>query len=220
MTAPLAEGVAGPLWLSLKIASLATLLAGVIGVALAFAVSRRRFKFKSPIEALITLPLVLPPTVVGYFLIVGLGSQSVIGKLLHYSIVFRIEGAILAAAVVALPLVYMPSRAAFSAVDRELEDVARLFGATRLETFWHVSLPLARRGIASGLVLGFARALGEFGATMMVFGWSPGRTTLPISIYADFESDFTHATPAVLTLVAVSLAVMLVYNRSSISRQD
>jgi molybdate transport system permease protein len=156
---------------------------------------------------------------VGYLLIVGFGAQSPFGRVFHHSILFRLEGAILAAAVVALPMVYMPSRAAFSAVDREMEDIARLFGATRFESFWHVSLPLARRGIASGLVLGFARALGEFGATMMVFGWSPNRVTLPISIYADYESsDFNHAAPAVLTLMGISLGVMLLYNRSAVLR--
>jgi molybdate transport system permease protein len=211
----------GPLWLSLRIATAATLLAGAVGVLLAYAVSRRRFRGKSVVEALITLPLVLPPTVVGYLLLVCFDPHSPLVRLLHVNLLFRLGGAIAAAAVVAVPLVYMPSRAAFSAVDREMEDIATLFGATRLQTFWHVSLPLARRGIASGLILGFARALGEFGATMMVFGWSPGRVTLPISIYSDYESnDFAHAWPAVLLLVGISLVVMLAYNRSAVSRQE
>src|SRR5436305_1880758 len=176
-----------PLLLSLRIALIATALTSVLGVPLAFAMSRRRFAGKSILDALITAPLVLPPTVVGYMLIVVLGARGWIGHWLKrafdYSIVFRVEGAVLAAAVVALPMLYMPAKAAFAGVDRELEDVARLFGAGRLRTFWHVSLPLARRGVASGLILAFARALGEFGATLMVFGGQPARVTLPILIY-------------------------------------
>jgi molybdate transport system permease protein len=207
----------GSIWsalrLSLEIASAATGLAVAVGVLLAYAISRRQFTGRSAIEALICLPLVLPPTVVGYLLIVALGADSWVGWLLHYSVVFRIEGAILAAATVALPLVYIPSRSAFSNVDRELEDVARLMGASALQTFWHLSLPMARRGIAGGLVLGFARALGEFGATLMVFGMQPQRLTLPISIYADFQSlTLRHAAPAVILLLGISLAVVLAYN--------
>jgi molybdate transport system permease protein len=211
----------GALWLSLKIATAATLLAGAVGVLLAYAVSRRRFRGKSIAEALITLPLVLPPTVVGYLLLVCFDPHSPIVRVLHVSLLFRLGGAIAAAAVVALPLIYMPSRAAFSAVDREMEDIATLFGATRLQTFWHVSLPLARRGIASGLVLGFARALGEFGATMMVFGWQSRRVTLPVSIYADYVAgELENATAAVIALTAVSLLLITAYNRSTLSRQE
>jgi len=207
----------GTVWpalrLSLAIASTATVLAVLVGVFLAYVISRRQFSGRSAIESLICLPLVLPPTVVGYLLIVALGADSWVGRLLHYSVVFRIEGAILAAATVALPLVYIPSRSAFSSVDRELEDVARLMGANALQTFWHLSLPMARRGIAGGLVLGFARALGEFGATMMVFGMQPQRLTLPISIYADFQSlTLRHAVPAVALLIGVSAGIMLIYN--------
>ena len=149
--------VAGPLWLSLKIAAAATALAGIVGIALAYAVSRRRFRGKGFVEAVITLPLVLPPTVVGYLLIVGLGGKARSSASCFIIRSFSAsKGAILAAAVVALPMVYIPSRAAFSDVDREMEDVARLLGASRLERFWHVSLPLARGGIVSGLILGFA----------------------------------------------------------------
>jgi molybdate transport system permease protein len=214
-----------PLSLSLQIALVATALTALVGVPLAFTMSRARFAGRSVIDALITVPLVLPPTVVGYYLIMLLGANGWIGQYLHrafdYSILFRIEGAILAAAVVALPMLYMPAKAAFAGVDRELEDVARLFGATRLQTFWHVSLPLARRGLASGLLLAFARALGEFGATVMVLGWQSRRVTLPISIYADFEQgEWGHATAAVVLLSIVSLALMLAYNRSALGGQE
>jgi molybdate transport system permease protein len=214
-----------PLLLSLRIALIATALTAAAGVPLALAMSRVRFAGKSLVDALITAPLVLPPTVVGYLLIVLLGARGWIGQWLNrafgYSIVFRVEGAVLAAAVVALPMLYMPAKAAFAGVDRELEEVARLFGAGRLRTFWHVSLPLARRGVASGLILAFARALGEFGATLMVFGWQPNRITLPISIYADYEQgELAHAMVAVIALTLISITMMLAYNRSWLAVQE
>ena len=214
-----------PLLLSLGIATLATLLVAAVGVPLAYVMARRRFPGRSILEALITVPLVLPPTVVGYLLIVTLGAQGWAGAWLHrsagYSIMFRIEGAVLAAAVVALPLLYLPARAAFAAVEKEMEDVATLMGAGRLATFWHVSLPLARRGIAAGLILAFARSLGEFGATAMVLGIQPDRLTLPISVWVDYEQgDLAHAAAAVAALTAVSLALVMAYNASSASRQE
>lgn len=208
-----------PLLLSLRIASAATVLAAVVGVPLAFVMARRKFFGKTAVEALLTLPLVLPPTVVGYLLIITFGKQGWIGAWLDrwfgYTIVFRFEGAVLAAAVVALPLLYMPSKAAFASIERELEDVARMFGATWLQMFWHVSLPLARRGIGSGMLLAFARALGEFGATMMVFGFLPRRQTLPISIYLAYEQgQLATSAAAVIALTLVSAAVIIIYNRS------
>jgi molybdate transport system permease protein len=128
---------------------------------------------------------------------------------------------VLAAAAVALPMLYIPAKAAFGSVDRELEDIARLMGANRLQLFWHVSLPLARRGILSGLILAFARALGEFGATVMVFGWQGRRQTLPISIFAAWESgELQTATAAVLGLSVVSFLLILAYNASSAGRQE
>ncbi len=206
------------LLLSGEIALAATVVTCVVGVPLAFGMSRRRFVGKSVVEALILVPLVLPPTVVGYVILMVLGRHGVVGRwffeMWEYTVIFRFEGAVMAAAVVALPMLYMPAKAAFEGVDRELEDVSRLFGATRWQMFWHVSLPLARRGIGSGLVLAFARALGEFGATVMVYGWQPGRTTLPISVYADFTSgELVNATPAVVALGVMSVVLIMGYNR-------
>jgi molybdate transport system permease protein len=207
--------------LSLRVAGTASLLAMAIAVPLAWVSARRRFAGKSVLEAVLLLPLVLPPTVIGYALIVLLGRHGLLGGWLEGSLLFRIEGAILAATVVALPLIYLPTRAAFASVDREMEDIARLMGASRAQTFWHVSLPMARRGIASGLMLGFARGLGEFGATVMVLGVQPGRLTLPISIYRDYErGTLAAALPAVLLLTAVSLAIVLLYNRSALGRGE
>lgn len=209
------------LWLSARIAGAATLIACLCGVPLAFVMARRRFIGKSLVEGLILMPLVLPPTVVGYILLMALGSRGWLASWLGgYSIVFRFEGAVLAAAVVALPMLYMSAKAGFASVEREYEDTARLMGANRMEMFWHVSLPLASRGLASGVLLAFARAMGEFGATVMVFGWQPGRLTLPISIYADYEQgNLVNATAAVVALSAISLVLVMLYNTSSAGKQ-
>jgi molybdate transport system permease protein len=207
------------LLLSLKIALVATLLVTLLAVPLAYAMARRSFRGKSLIEALLVVPLVLPPTVVGYFLLVLCGTRSPLGaallRRLGYTLLFNWHGAVLAAAAVSLPLLYLPAKAGFAGVERELEDVARLFGAGPARTFWHVSLPLARRGIGSGLLLAFARALGEFGATVMVMGSQPGRQTLPILIYDRYVTgEMTSAAPAVVLLACVSFAVIVLYNRS------
>lgn len=217
--------VLAPLLLSVRIAIAATALAGLLALPLAFVMARQRFVGKSLIETVVMTPLVLPPTVVGYLIVMTLGAQGWLGHWLFnafgYSIVFRFEGAVLASAIVALPMIYMPSKAGFASVDRELEDVARLMGASRLQMLWHVSLPLARRGIASGTLLAFARALGEFGATIMVFGWQPGRLTLPISIYSAYEQgNLANATAAAFALSAVSLVLIMLCNHSAASRQD
>lgn len=215
----------GPLWLSMQIAVIATLLAMFVAVPVAYFHARRRYWGMSIVEAMLVVPLVLPPTVIGYLLIVGLGSRSWIGGWLRagfdYSIMFRIEGAMLAAAMVALPLIYLPVRAGFVGVEREMEDIARLNGARGWQIFWHVSLPMARRGLASGLMLAFARALGEFGATAMVFGIRDGQSTLPIAVYLEYEQGrMSEAWPIVLTLVGISLVIAVLHNRSSVSRQQ
>jgi molybdate transport system permease protein len=213
------KGLWPALVLSLQIAGAATGVVILIAIPLAHAMARRRFVGKSIVEALITVPLVLPPTVVGYVILMALGANGWAGKYLNdwfgYSITFRFEGAVLAAAVVALPLLYMPAKSAFLAVEREYEDIATTFGASPLQVFWHVSLPLARGGILSGVILAFARALGEFGATMMVFGWQPNRVTLPVMVWADYErGEAGAAAGAVILLCAVALALMVIYNRS------
>jgi molybdate transport system permease protein len=213
------------LWLSLRIAAMAVTLSFIVTIPLAYFNARSRYHGKSIVEALMVIPMVLPPTVVGYLIIAALGARGWIGQYLNqsmsYSIMFRMEGAVLAAAIVAAPLLYLPTRAAFAAVAREMEDAARIEGASRLQLFLRISLPLASRGIASGTLLAFARALGEFGATIMVFGIRLNHTTLPISIYLDYEEgDMHHALPAVVALCVVSWTLTLFYNRASLSRQD
>jgi molybdate transport system permease protein len=205
--------------LSVGIAAAATALTALVAVPLAFVLARRKFAGRSVVEGLMLLPLVLPPTVVGYLILIVLGRRGMVGMWLYkwfgYSILMRVEGAVLAAMIVALPLCYMPARAAFGGVDRELEDTARLFGATRWQLFFHVSLPMARRGVLAGMVLAFARAMGEFGATLMVFTWQQGHETLPILIYADYEYDNLGAAwPAVGLLSVMSLGLILLYNRA------
>jgi molybdate transport system permease protein len=205
-------------WLSLRVALLATSIAVVAGVPLAYLNARRNYPGRSAVDALLVLPIALPPTVVGFLLIALLGSRGVVGQYLKswfdYSILFRFEAAVLAAALAALPLVYLPTRAGFAAMDRDMEDNARVMGANRWQVAWHVSLPLVRRSLLSGVILAFARALGEFGATVMVLGIRPGKSTLPISIYLDYEQGhFAGAWPAVALLCAISLAMVAGYNR-------
>jgi molybdate transport system permease protein len=218
------SGLTASLWLSLRIAAASTVLTALVALPLASLMARRRVPGKSLLDALIIVPLVLPPTVVGYLLIVTLGANGWVGSWLRaagYTMLFRFEGAVLAAAVVSLPMLYLPARAAFADVDRDLEETARLMGAGRLRTFWHVTLPLARRGIASGAILAFARALGEFGATLMVYGWREDHLTLPISVYTHYEQgDAAKAAATSAVLAGVSLALIVAYNASAASRQD
>jgi molybdate transport system permease protein len=206
--------------ISLRVSLGATIVTTLIGVPLAYWLARRRFAGRVVIETLLTLPLVLPPTVVGYLLIWFFGVRGWGGWALQHLFGVRLilseAGAVVAATVVSLPLLFLPAKSAFASVDPELEDIGRLMGANRWQIFWHVSLPLARRGIASGLLLAFARALGEFGATVMVLGDISGHRTLPISIYSDFLSGEGHAAiPAVILLSVVSLLVIWFYNKSS-----
>ena len=212
-------------WLSLKVAGAATLFAVLLAVPLAQLNARKRYLGKSVIEAIMVLPMVLPPTVVGYLIIMAMGARGWLGRHLNewfdYSILFRIEGAILAAAIVALPLVYLPARAAFLSIEREMEDTARLMGASRLQLFWHISLPIAARGTVSGIMLAFARALGEFGATVIVLGIRADNTTLPVSIYLNYEQgEMNLALPAVVLLFVISITITYFYNRSFLGRQD
>lgn len=211
--------------LSLAISAVATCVALLVALPLAYFNARSRYPGRSVLEGLIVVPMVLPPTVVGYLIIMGLGARGWVGRYLNdwfsYSIMFRFEGAVVAATIVAMPLLYLPTRAAFASIEREVEDSARVIGASRLQIFWYISLPMARRGLASGLMLAFARALGEFGATVMVFGIRPDHTTLPISIYIDYvDNDLLHAAPAVAVLCVLSMTLTLLYNRSALSRQE
>jgi molybdate transport system permease protein len=204
-----------PLTLTLKVAFWATAINLVLGVAAGFALARLRFPGRELLDAALTLPMVMPPTVLGYYLLVLIGSQGVVGAFLleHFGIrlVFTWQAAVIAAAVVAFPLVFKAARAAFENVEPQLEDAARTLGIGEWGVFFRVSLPLAWRGILAGLLLSFARALGEFGATLMVAGSIVGQTqTLSIAVYEAVQAgqDATaHFLVAVTSLTC--LAVLL-----------
>lgn len=174
--------------LSLKVAGCATLINLVLGVGLGAAFARWRFPGRETLDSLLTLPMVMPPTVLGYYLLVLVGRNGPIGhwldEYLGIQLVFTWQGAVLAAALVSFPLVFKPARAAFENVDAQLEQAARILGVREWSLFFRVSLPLAWRGVLPGLLLAFARSMGEFGATLMVAGSIPGKTqTLSIAVY-------------------------------------
>jgi molybdate transport system permease protein len=205
-----------PLVLSLRIAGFATVIALVGGVLVAAALARRRHPLADLLDAAANLPLVLPPTVLGYYLLVLLGARSPLGAWLQelgFPLVFTWPGAVVAASIVALPLVVQSSKAAIESVDPDLKDVARTLGRSELGILVTVDLPLAWRGILAGGMLAFARALGEFGATLMVAGNIPGRTqTLPIAIYDAVQTgDQARANTLALALtVSAVLALVLI----------
>ena len=183
------------LWLSLRIASCATLLSLFVGLPLAWGLSRRCVPGRAVWEGLVLLPLVLPPTVLGYYLLTTLGAQSrlalayhrLTGRDLH--VVFTWQGATLAACIVSLPLLVRTIQTSFAGLDNDLLDAARVFGASPWQVFRLIALPLARRGVWAGTGLAFARALGDFGATLMVGGSIPGQTrTLPIMVYDAYNA--------------------------------
>jgi len=202
-----------PLLLTLKVAGWATLLATLFGIAIAFAVARLRFPGREVVDAMMTLPMVMPPTVLGYYLLVLVGRRGVIGAWLNdtlgISLVFTWQGAVIAAAVVAFPLVYKAARAAFEGVERQYEQAARVLGKSEFEVFLRITLPLAWRGILAGSMLAFARALGEFGATLMVAGSLPGRTqTLSIAVYEAVQAgkdDVANFLVVVTSIVCISI---------------
>lgn len=207
------------LWLSLKVAGWATAINLVLGVALGWMLARLRFPGRELLDTLLTLPMVLPPTVLGYYLLVLIGRNGPLGGWLQASfginLVFTWQAAVIAAAVAALPLVFKPARAAFEGVDPQLEQAARTLGVSEAGIFFRVSLPLAWRGILAGLLLAFARAMGEFGATLMVAGSIPGRTqTLSIAIYEAVQAGQDgRANALVLLTSCVCIVVLLVAAR-------
>ncbi|HXG68118.1 MAG TPA: molybdate ABC transporter permease subunit [Blastocatellia bacterium] len=208
-----------PLLLSLRVALIATAIAVLLGVALAWALARRRFIGREILDAVATLPLVLPPTVLGYYLLVLVGRGSPIGRAIEsvfgQPLVFTWQGAVLAAAIGALPLVIKTSRAAIAGVDENLENAARTLGQTEWQVFRRVTLPLAFRGIVAAAMLAFARSLGDFGATLMVAGNIPGRTqTAAIAIYdATQAGRDEYALTLVLILSAMALSLVYATNK-------
>ena len=200
--------------LSLKVALWATVLNLILGVAAGLLLARRRFPGRDLLDTVLTLPMVLPPTVLGYYLLVLFGRNGWIGRWLQeifgFSLIFTWQGAVLAAMVVTFPLVCKPARAAFEEVNPQLEQAARVLGLSESAVFLRVTLPLAWRGILAGLLLAFARALGEFGATLMIAGSIPGETqTLSIAVYEAVQAGNDQlAAGLVLLISAVCVAVL------------
>ena len=208
-----------PLWLSLRVAFVSTAIAFVIGLWLAYILANREFRGKEVLDAAVTLPLVLPPTVLGYYLLVLLAGNSPLGKLWENifgsPLVFTWKAAVVAALLHALPLLVKSARAALESVDRSLERAARNLGASEWRLFWRVTLPLARRSILAAVALAFARSLGDFGVTLMVAGNIPGRTqTVAVAIYDAVEAgNTTLARTLVLVISAVALLILTLANR-------
>ena len=205
------SGTATILWTTLRVALSATLIVAPVGIALGFALARRNFHGKSIVETIVALPLVLPPTAIGYLLLSMFARSGILGEQtlgFDLGLLFTWRAAVLASAVVALPLVARTARTAFEEVEPRLELMARSLGLSRTRTFFSVTLPLARRGLLAAVGLGFGRALGEFGATVIVAGNIPGRTqTLSLAIFSEIQLGNT---AGALRLVALTIAVALV----------
>ncbi|MGB5814507.1 MAG: molybdate ABC transporter permease subunit [Thermoanaerobaculia bacterium] len=208
-----------PIALSLRVATMALLLVAPVGIALAWIQSKYRYPFRGLVDALILLPLVLPPSVVGYLLVVVLGRQGWIGSWLETAfdlrLVFTPTAAVIASSIVALPLLVKTAQPVFEGIPRELEDVGRSLGLSPWALFFRVSLPVAWRGVVAGLVLAFARGIGEFGATLMFAGNIPGRTnTMPLEIFAAYQlGDDRRALIYVAVLIAFSGLVVWAASR-------
>src|SRR5277367_2411271 len=208
-----------PILLSLRVAALALAFIAPAGVSLAFVQARYRYPLRRLVDALVLLPLVLPPSVVGFFLVVVFGRRGPVGGLLEAAlgvrVVFTPAAAVIASAMVALPILVKTAQPAIEAVPFELEAVGRTLGLPPLSVFFRVTLPCAWRGVLAATVLGFARAVGEFGATLMFAGDIPGRTnTMPIEIFAAFQAgDDQRTATYVVVLTALSILVVAVAAR-------
>jgi molybdate ABC transporter, permease protein len=206
-----------PMWISLKTAFTATVITFFIGIAVAQWMSNYKGKLKDILDTVFTLPLVLPPTVIGFFLLLIFGMNGPLGKILlklGTNIIFSWSATVIAAVVVSFPLMYKTSRAALEQIDRNIVNAARTLGVSEWRVFWKITLPLAWPGIAAATILSFARALGEFGATLMVAGNIPGKTqTIPVAIYFTAEGgEMDKALIWVILIVIISTAVIFLMN--------
>jgi len=208
-----------PLWLSLEVATAATLISVALGLGIAWLLANRDFPGKDLVDAVAMLPLALPPTVLGYYLLVVIGRSSWIGRaweaVTGSALVFTWRAAVIASTLHAIPLLIKSSRAALESVDVACERAARSLGASEWRLFWRVSVPLARRPIAAAAVLAFARSLGDFGATLMIAGDIPGRTqTAAIAIFDAVESGNTLTARVLVIVISIlTAAVVFLANR-------
>ncbi len=208
-----------PFWLSLRVAAISTTIAVALGVGIAYLLANKEFRGREALDAAVTLPLVLPPTVLGYYLLVVLGRNGPLGRLYESvtgePLVFTWKAAVVAALFHSAPLLIKSARAGLESVDHTFERAARNLGAPEWKVFWRVTLPLARRSIFAAAALAFARALGDFGITIMIAGNIPGRTqTVAVAIYDAVESgNGALARALVLAISATALAVLWIANR-------
>lgn len=206
-----------PFWISLSTSILSTAITFFVGIVVAYLVANYKGKFKGIIDSILTLPLVLPPTVLGFFLLLFLGQNGWGGKFLSQfdiNIIFTWTATVIAAVVVSFPMMYRSSRAAFEQIDDDLINAAKTLGMSEFRIFYKICIPLASPGIIGGVVLSFARALGEFGATLMIAGNIPGKTqTMPLAIFFQVQAmNYKAAMLWVATIVAISVVMILILN--------
>lgn len=211
----LSEEFLNPIWLSIKVATIAWIFVILLGTMIGRIFARRSFKGQAILETFLMLPMVLPPTVVGFLLIVIFGKNSPVGRgiewLFNQPIIFTWQAAVIASIVVSFPLMFQSAKSGFQGVDRDIENAARVDGASEWRIFLFISIPLASKSLISGSILSFARALGEFGATLMFAGNIPGVTqTIPIAIYIAIDSgNMTLAWMWVIAIVILSFIMLL-----------
>lgn len=206
-----------PLWISLKTAFLATIITSIIGIFISYKMANYKGRGRGFIDGIFTLPLILPPTVIGFFLLLLCGKNGFAGKIFmsfNKNIIFSWSATVIAATVVAFPMMYRTCRSAFEQIDKNMISAARTLGLSETKIFFKIAIPLAWPGIIGGLVLSFARALGEFGATLMIAGNIPGRTqTMPVAIFFAVEGgDMNKAMLWVLIIVAISFIMIFLLN--------
>ena len=206
-----------PLWISLKTAFFATIITSIIGIFVSYKMANYKGRGRGLIDGIFTLPLILPPTVIGFFLLLLCGKNGFVGKIFmnfNKNIIFSWSATVIAATVVAFPMMYRTCRSAFEQIDKNMISAARTLGLSETKIFFKIAIPLAWPGIIGGLVLSFARALGEFGATLMIAGNIPGRTqTMPVAIFFAVESgDMNTAILWVLIIVAISFVMIFLLN--------
>lgn len=205
-----------PLYLSLKVAAWATAVNAVLGIALGWYLSQKNSFTRQVIDVIATLPMVLPPTVLGYYLLVLFGRQTGLNvwmeNNLGIGLIFTWQGAVIAAAITTFPLIFKPARAAFESVDVQLQQVGWVLGVSKAGVFFRIMLPLAWRGILAGMLLGFVRALGEFGATLMIAGNIPGKTqTLSIAIYDAVQAGQDGEVNQLVLIISVVCIAVLIF---------
>ena len=206
-----------PLWISLKTAFIATIITSIIGIFISYKMANYKGRGRGLIDGVFTLPLILPPTVIGFFLLLICGKNGFVGKIFmsfNKNIIFSWSATVIAATVVAFPMMYRTCRSAFEQIDKNMISAARTLGLSETKIFFKIAIPLAWPGIIGGLVLSFARALGEFGATLMIAGNIPGKTqTMPVAIFFAVEGgDMNKAMLWVLIIVAISFIMIFLLN--------